>query len=140
MVQNSGKKKPTPKPKSKDSWSWSDKLAIALACLAAIMALILLWMDKTPVWAAVTVAAMAALIVYPVIHFFPSWKARIPALIVLWALIGLFGWRIWPRQRATPPSPSEAPMAKQLPVPPRPDQLVANRGSREPLAKLKILR
>jgi len=81
-------------------WTPSDRLAIALACLAAVMALALLWMDKTPIWAGVTVACMCVLIVYPVIHFVPSCRLRIPTLLVVWLLIGLFGWKIWPRNLA----------------------------------------
>jgi hypothetical protein len=50
-------------------WNSSDRLAVALACLAGIMALVLVWVDKTPVWAGVTIGCMLALIIYPVIHF-----------------------------------------------------------------------
>jgi hypothetical protein len=42
---------------------------------------------------------MVSLIVFPVI-IFPHWKLRIPVLIVACALIGLFGWQIWPRKEA----------------------------------------
>jgi hypothetical protein len=96
-------------------WSWSDRLAIALACLAGILALILLWMDKTPVWAAATIALMAALVVYAVIHFVPSWKARIPALLVAWLLIGVFGWRIWPHNETTSGKTGEVSLVKFVP-------------------------
>jgi hypothetical protein len=96
-------------------WTWSDKLAIALACLAAAMALALLWMDKTPIWAATTIGCMAALVVYPVFHFVYSWSARIPVLLVVWGLIGIFGWRIWPH--AVPPSP---PVVASNPTPSSP--------------------
>ncbi len=99
-------------------WTWSDKLAIALFCLAAIMALILLWMNKTPLWAAITIAAMVLLIVYPVHHFLPGWKVRIPGLFVAWALIGCFGWKIWPKStvevKASLPQPIiPAPLGSQ---------------------------
>jgi hypothetical protein len=97
--------------KRKKKWTWSDRLAIALACLAGILALILLWMEKTPIWAGVTIALMGALVVYPVIHFAPSWKARVPALIVAWGLIGVFGWRIWPQQHTSIPDTSLSPEA-----------------------------
>jgi len=99
MDEKSGRKTLVSKAKSKTSWSWSDKLAIALACLAAILDLILHWVEKTPVLAAITVVAMVSLIVFPVI-IFPHWKLRIPVLIVACALIGLFGWQIWPRKEA----------------------------------------
>ena len=77
--------------------TWSDRLAIALACLAAVMALVLLWMEKTPLWAGATIICMAALIVYPVIHFAHSMTPRIILVLLAWAFIGLFGWHIWPK-------------------------------------------
>lgn len=80
--------------------TWSDRLAVALACLAAVLALALLWMERTPIWAGVTIAGMLALIVYPVVHFAPSRKAGIPVLLVAWAVIGFFGWNIWPHRSA----------------------------------------
>jgi len=113
-------------------WSWSDRLAVALACMAGAMALALLWMEKTPIWATVTVACMAALMVYPVLHFVHSWRARIPVLLVVWGLIGLFGWRVWPYKPITanasvlpnsvspPPLPAPvAPVTSQKPSAPQ---------------------
>ena len=102
-------------PKRESRWSWSDKLAIALACLAAAMSLVLLWMEKTPTWAAVTIGCISALIVYPVLHFVHSSKARVPILVVAWALIGMFGWRIWPRP-ITPPVVVNVPPTYQQPT------------------------
>jgi hypothetical protein len=77
-------------------WTDSDKLAIALACLAAIVAIGIFWIEKTPFWAAGTIAVIAGLLVYPVVHFVPSGKGRIAVALVAGALLGLFGWRIWP--------------------------------------------
>lgn len=84
-------------------WAWSDKLAVALACLAGLMALALLWMEKTPIWAGTTIVAMLLFVVYPVLHFVPSWKARIPVWIIAWIAIGCFGWKIWPIKKSAPP-------------------------------------
>ena len=105
-------------------WSRSDKLAIALTCLAAIMALILFWIDKTPRVAGGTVAVMIGLVVYPVIHFVPSRKARLPVLLVVLALIALFGRKVWPK-KANPvitaqvtPTPQPAPVPVPIPAKP----------------------
>jgi len=57
-----------------------------------------MWTEKTPIWAGGTVCMMALLVIYPVHHLVRPWKLKIPALIALWGLIALFGWKIWPRQ------------------------------------------
>jgi hypothetical protein len=86
-------------PKRENRWSWSDRLAIALACLAGIMALILFWIDKTPTAAAISLVAMAALMIYPVLHFVRAWIPRVVVLVLGFTLLGLFGWTIWPRRQ-----------------------------------------
>jgi hypothetical protein len=78
-------------------WSRSDSLAVALACLAGVMALALLFWKATPGWVVGTLIAMAVLMVYPVCHFAHSGKARVPILLIVWVVIGLFGWKNWPR-------------------------------------------
>lgn len=83
---------------AKSNWSFSDKLALTLACLAAILAIVLAWMEKTSGWALFTVLALAALVVYPIYHFCPNWKSRIPCLLVVWGLIAWFGHGIWPHK------------------------------------------
>jgi hypothetical protein len=106
-------------------WSQSDSLAVALACLAGVMALALLFWKPTPGWAAGTLILMALLVAYPVYHFVPHWKARIPVLLIIWALIGLFGWKNWPRLEQNvgknPPPPvgvtPQNPAAPQVPGP-----------------------
>jgi hypothetical protein len=79
-------------------WSWGDRLAMALACLAAIMALILFWIDKTPLAAGITIVAMIVLVIYPVLHFVSSKRARSFVFLVCIALIALFGWKVWPKE------------------------------------------
>lgn len=93
---------------SPERWSWSDKLAVALACAGAAIALILFLAEKTPLTVGVMVAGIAALLIYPIIHFAPSWKTRIPVLIVMLALVGIFGWRSWPKIEA-PSQPASIP-------------------------------
>jgi hypothetical protein len=44
-----------------------------------------------------TVCALALLVIYPVHHFVRPWTLKIPALIVVWVFIALFGRKIWPR-------------------------------------------
>jgi len=80
-------------------YNTSDSLAIALTCLAAVMALVLFWIDKTPFTAGLCIVAMAALLIYPVIHFVPSSRPRIVVFVVLAATLATFGWSIWPKRK-----------------------------------------
>lgn len=95
------------------------------------MALVLFWIDKTPTAAGVTIVVIAALLIYPVIHFFPSKASRIVALTVAWGLIGVFGWRIWPKKEPSkaviqPPSfspkPEPTPQITSVSIPSAPVQ------------------
>jgi hypothetical protein len=96
-------------------WSWSDRLAIALACLAGVMALILFWIDKTPLAAGISIAAMAALLVYPVLHFLSSKRMRVSAFVVLAVLLAIFGWMIWPKRSIATSPPLGQPQSLQQP-------------------------
>jgi hypothetical protein len=76
------------------------------------MALILFLIEKNPVIVGLTVFCIAALLVYPIIHFLPSLKSRIPALIVMFALVFAFGWFVWPKKTQVvkkEPSPNQPP-------------------------------
>jgi hypothetical protein len=104
-------------------WSRSDSLAVALACLAAVMALILFWIDKTPLSAGITIIAMVGLMIYPVIHFVRSTSVRIPVFLTVSVLIGLFGWAVWPKRQLleTPQivsAPITPPLAQRKPESP----------------------
>lgn len=92
-----GKPLPPTEAPEKQGLIPSDRLAVALCCISGLMTLVPLWMEKTTIWAGGTVSVLALLVIYPVYHFVRSWKLRIPTLIVMWVLIALFGWRIWPR-------------------------------------------
>jgi hypothetical protein len=92
--------------KLSEKWTWSDKLAIALACSGAAMALILFLVEKTPVTVGAMIACIAGLLVYPILHFVSSWKARVPVISVMVVLVCLFGWSVWPK---TPPIASILP-------------------------------
>jgi hypothetical protein len=48
---------------------------------------------------------MALLVIYPVHHYVRPWKLKIPAIVVVWVLIALFGWKIWPRPVTVVPQP-----------------------------------
>jgi hypothetical protein len=67
------------------------------------MALVLFIADKTPLAVGVMVACIAGLLVYPIIHFISSWAVRVPVLIATLVLVGLFGWRSWPKPANPPP-------------------------------------
>jgi hypothetical protein len=60
------------------------------------------------------VACIGALLVYPVIHFVPSRKARIPAMAAMFILVGLFGWRNWPKKDT--PNPQQGVPAPSQPT------------------------
>jgi hypothetical protein len=96
---------PPPETTEKQGWTPSDRLAVALYCISGLMTVVPMWMKKTPIWASGTVCVMALLVIYPVHHFVQPWKLKIPALIVVWVFIALFGWMIWPRPVAAVPQP-----------------------------------
>jgi hypothetical protein len=101
-----------------NGWSLSDKLAVALACLAAVTALILFWIDKTPLTAGISIACIAVLMIYPIIHFVRSRALRIVTFIVAALLVGVFGYKVWPLSSNVPPSLVEkGPQVEPKPVP-----------------------
>lgn len=87
-------------PEIPSGWSLSDKLAIALFCLAAVMAIVLFWIDKTPITAGISLALIALLIIYPILHFIRKYTLRVVAFIAIAILITGFGWKIWPKKTA----------------------------------------
>ncbi len=80
----------------KEGWGYSDSVALALFCLSCVLALVLFWAEKTPVWAGITIGALAILLVYPIWHVCSTWIQRTLALVAACALIAFFGWKIWP--------------------------------------------
>ena len=92
-----------PSTGSRDKYTPGDRLAIALACLAGIMAIILFLVNKTPLVVIWLLAAMMAFAVYPAIHFFKSPKSRIFALVTFAAFVVLFGVAEWPKPKMKPP-------------------------------------
>src|SRR5712664_3201827 len=83
-------------------WSRSDKLAIALACLGAAVALILFLVEKSPITVGLMTFFIAALLTYPIFHFLPLRKFQIPALIVMFILVFVFGLAVWPKKIQVP--------------------------------------
>ena len=116
MIQT-GAPLPLPETPKKQEWTPSDRLAVALCCISLVMAVMLAWMEKTPIWAGGTVCVMGLLVIYPVHHFGRSWKVKIPALIGVWGLIWLFGWKIWPR----PVTAVSQPVVRNEPAQPEAD-------------------
>lgn len=84
-----------PQSETHGRYSTSDKLAIALACLAGIMAIILFLVEKSPTTIRILLALMVALGIHPVLHFvrLPLFRALILGCFVI--AITVFGWRIW---------------------------------------------
>src|ERR1039457_5068736 len=81
------------------TYSPSDKLAIALTCLAGVMAIVLFLVEKTPLTVVGLLVAMVILLVYPVLHF-----ARRPLIrggVLILAMVGtlVFGWFVWPKNK-----------------------------------------
>jgi outer membrane biosynthesis protein TonB len=101
--------------KPTSGYSRSDKLGIALACLAGIMAIILFLVEKTPYTVVGLLTLMIALAIYPVWHFVRPKNARI-ALLVL-AVVGTvaFGWAEWPRNKKIETQSQPTPQPHQLP-------------------------
>jgi len=91
-----------------EKYSHSDKLAIALACVAGVMAIVLFLIEKTPISVVVLLTLMLALSVYPILHFTKSKTPRTICLIVILVGTVALGWAVWPKQR-----PSE--VAVQMP-------------------------
>lgn len=44
------------------------------------------------------VACIAVLLVYPIIHFIPSRTFRIPAMLCMFIMVGIFGRSVWPKK------------------------------------------
>jgi hypothetical protein len=85
--------------KSTGEYSRSDKLGIALACLAGVMAIILFLVEKTPLTVVSLLTLMIALSIFPILHFARSSPIRI-ALMIL-AVIGAvaLGRFEWPKKK-----------------------------------------
>ncbi len=82
------------------AYSISDKLAIALACLAGIMAIILFLVEKTPTTIVSLLILMLALSIYPILHFVKRVGVRI-AVFSLFAIGTLrLGWYVWPHEHS----------------------------------------
>ena len=108
----------------------SDKLAIALACAAGVMAVILFLIEKTPLTVALSLVAMLGLAIYPILHFFRKLIIRLAVFVAMLGIATLIGWQAWPIKskslgevaapsQVTPPSASQNPLAtpKDNPAP-----------------------
>ena len=99
-----------------ERWTGSDRLAIALACLAGVMAMILFWMTKTSLTAGISILVIAMLLVFPIIHFVRTNHWRIIVFIVAAMLFGLFGWYIWPKRVLQSPHSAPTPIVQEEPT------------------------
>jgi len=80
-------------------YSLSDKLAIALACLAGIMTLIVFLIEKTPLTVALSLGSMIALGIYPILHFIRKSLFRVIWMVCMMAGTLAFGWYVWPKEK-----------------------------------------
>jgi hypothetical protein len=78
--------------KREDRYSISDKVAIALACGSAGLAVALFLAEKTPLIVGLLVVAMVVLLIYPIRHFSHSVLIRIVAFAVVLTLDVVLGW------------------------------------------------
>jgi hypothetical protein len=85
---------------SEGHYSLSDKLAMALVCLTAILAIVLFLVEKTPKTILGLLVAILVFGIYPILHFFKNRWLRIGALIVLFAATFVFGYPMWKRSKA----------------------------------------
>jgi hypothetical protein len=83
--------------KSNQKYTDSDKLAIALACLAGIMAIVLSLVEKTIFSVIGLLALMFGLCIYPIVHFVKATSARIELVAIALLGISAFGWTVWPK-------------------------------------------
>jgi len=81
-------------------YNTSDKLGIALACLAGVMAIALFLVEKTPATIVSLLLLMLALLVYPILHFAKRVAWRVVAFIGFGLVTLLFAWHVWPPKQA----------------------------------------
>jgi hypothetical protein len=79
-------------------YNTSDKLGIALACMAGVMAIILFLVEKTPLTIVCLLLLMASLLVFPILHFAKRIPWRIGIFIVCGFCTLSFGWLVWPHE------------------------------------------
>jgi hypothetical protein len=108
-------------------WSTSDQLAVALFCLASVVAIVVFWIEKTPLWAGVSIVVLALLLIYPILHFASSLTARILICALAICGLGLFGRVIWPRTAVV--SATAMPTVKQAPTATTPVQPKSREGT-----------
>lgn len=87
-----------------DGYSRSDKLAIALACSAGALTIILFLAVKTRPFVLILLMLVAALLAYPILHFVPRAIPRTITFLSAVLLITGLGWMVWPTSQ---PSPNE---------------------------------
>jgi hypothetical protein len=74
----------------------SDRLAVALACLAGVMAIVLFFLEKTPAVIVLLLLFMLLLLLYPILRFLGSRCSRCIAIVVAAMFALAFGWHLWP--------------------------------------------
>jgi len=92
----------------------SDQLAIALACLAAIMAIVLFFVEKTRWSIVLLLCVMVLCSIYPIFHFLKKRFARVVVFALFMITTMLFGYQQWPKK---PEVATAVPVATPAPVP-----------------------
>jgi hypothetical protein len=80
-------------------YTWSDKLAVALTCLGAAMAIVLFLVEKTPATVVALSVGMLVFLIYPIIHFVRGRLSRWLASLGTVALTVILGVNTWPVPR-----------------------------------------
>ena len=83
----------------------ADQLAIALFCLAGVITLILYVVEKSPSSVCLCSAGIAALLIYPILHFIRDHRMRVAAFVVTFILSVAIAYASWPNVQTQPDTP-----------------------------------
>jgi hypothetical protein len=93
--------------------SGSDKLAIALAYMAAAMAIALFLIEKTPGTVIMLLVVMFGFCIYPIWHFVKSGRVRVGLLAATVILMALFGGHVLSPSHVTQSNAQQADIPKK---------------------------
>src|SRR5690242_15520326 len=112
-------------------YNTSDKLAIALACLAGVMAIVLFLAEKTRLTVIFLLLFMLALAVYPILHFAKRIGVRMAAFGLFVTGTLLFGWYVWPRNHSISASIQQTGRPPQETQQPKPEEKESDKKEQE---------
>ncbi len=82
-------------PDNHSALSLGDKLAITVGCLGGAVVIITYLIPKTPFFTGVLLTFLTMFICYPLLHFVKSLKVKTPSVLIVFALVFLFGKKVW---------------------------------------------